>query len=281
MRTDDRVFVVTGASSGIGAAAAVELARRGGRVVPVGRDERRLGRVADRIAAAGGRAAEPLSADFASLAEVRRLAAELLERHRKIDVLANNAGTYAHRRELTDDGHERTFAVNHLAPFLLTNLLLERLRPSPAPRVVVTTSELHRRGVLDFDDLELEHGWSGLRAYANSKLANVLFTRALARRLEPHRGVANCFYPGVVATRLVRGGLPALAWAPVRLVGRRPRSGADTLVYLAHSLEAGDFTGEYFADRRPSTLLGQAADDHAAELLWERSEAMVGLGGEG
>ena len=146
---------------------------------------------------------------------------------------------------------------------------------------MVTASDAHRGGVLDFDDLELERRWSGLRAYANSKLANVLFTRALARRLEDDRGVANCFHPGVVATRLVRGGLAALAWAPVRVVGRRPRSGADTLVYLAHSLEAGEFTGEYFVDRRPSTLLGQAADEHAAELLWERSEAMVGMRGEG
>jgi NAD(P)-dependent dehydrogenase (short-subunit alcohol dehydrogenase family) len=281
MDSHERVFVVTGASSGIGAAAAVELARRGGTVVPVGRDERRLARVADRIATAGGRAEEPLSADFASLAHVRRLASELLERHRRIDVLVNNAGTYAHRRELTEDGHERTFAVNHLAPFLLTNLLLDRLRSSEQARVVVTASDAHRGGVLDFDDLELERRWSGLRAYANSKLANVLFTRALARRLEDGRGVANCFHPGVVATRLVRGGLAALAWVPVRVVGRRPRSGADTLVYLAHSLEAGDFTGEYFVDRRPSTLLGQAADGHAAELLWERSEAMVGMRGEG
>jgi NAD(P)-dependent dehydrogenase (short-subunit alcohol dehydrogenase family) len=276
MRTDDRVFVVTGASSGIGAAAAVELARRGGTVVPVGRDERRLGRIVDRIRSTGGRAADPLQAEFASLASVRRLASELLERHDRIDVLANNAGTYAHRRELTEDGHERTFAVNHLAPFLLASLLLDRLRASAPARVVVTASDAHRGGVLDFDDLELETRWSGLRAYANSKLANVLFTRALARRLEGH-GVANCFHPGVVATRLVRSGLAALAWAPVRVVGRRPKSGADTLVYLAHSLEAEEVTGQYFVDRRPSTLLGQATDEDAAELLWECSEAMVGL----
>ena len=281
MRADDRVFVVTGASSGIGAAGAVELARRGGTVVPVGRNERRLERVVDRIRSTGGQAADPLQAEFASLEAVRRLATELLGRHDRIDVLVNNAGTYAHRREETEDGHERTFAVNHLAPFLLTSLLLDRLRASAPARVVVTASDAHRGGVLDFDDLELERRWSGLRAYANSKLANVLFTRALARRLEDDRGVANCFHPGVVATRLVRGGLAALAWAPVRVVGRRPRSGADTLVCLAHSLEAGDFTGEYFVDRRPSTLLGQAADEHAAELLWERSEAMVGMRREG
>jgi NAD(P)-dependent dehydrogenase (short-subunit alcohol dehydrogenase family) len=280
MAAAERVFVVTGASSGIGAAGAVELARRGGTVVPVGRDARRLARVAARIESAGGTSAEPLRADFASLDDVRRLAAELLDRHERIDVLVNNAGTYSRRRDLTEDGHESTFAVNHLAPFLLTNLLLDRLRGSAPARVVVTSSEAHRSGVLDFDDLEMERGWSGPRAYANSKLANVLFTRALARRLAGEGVVANCFHPGVVATRLVRGGLSSVAWAGVRVLGRRPRSGADTLVYLAHSLEAADITGQYLIDRRPSQLLGQAADDHAAELLWEMSESLVGLRAE-
>jgi NAD(P)-dependent dehydrogenase (short-subunit alcohol dehydrogenase family) len=268
------VYVVTGASSGIGAAAAVELAKHGGTVVPVGRDAGRLARVAERIEAVGGQTADPLRADFASLAEVRSLAADLLDRHDRIDVLVDNAGTYTRRRELTEDGFERTLAVNHLAPFLLTNLLLERLRVSAPARVVVTSSEAHRGGLLDFDDLEMERGWSGLRAYSNSKLANVLFTRALARRLEGE-GVANCFHPGVVGTRLVRGGLISIAWTAVRVFGRRPRSGADTLVFLARSLEAADISGQYLVDRRPLQLLGQAADEHAAELLWEMSESRV------
>jgi NAD(P)-dependent dehydrogenase (short-subunit alcohol dehydrogenase family) len=274
------VIVVTGASSGIGAAAAVRLAREGATVVPVGRDARRLGAVARRIESAGGDSAEPHRADFGSLSEVRRLALELLDRHERIDVLVNNAGTYTPRRELTEDGHERTFEVNHLAPFLLTNLLLERLRAAAPARIVATSSDAHRGGLLDFDDLELERRWSAMRAYANSKLANVLFTRALARRLDGEGVVANCFHPGVVATRLVRGGLSSVAWAGVRVLGRRPRSGADTLVYLAHSLEAADITGQYLIDRRPSQLLGQAADDDAAELLWETSESLVGLRAE-
>jgi NAD(P)-dependent dehydrogenase (short-subunit alcohol dehydrogenase family) len=246
-------------------------------VVPTGRDSRRLEGVAKRIEAASGREVEPLRADFSSLDEVRRLASVLLDRFERIDVLVNNAGTYSRRRELTPDGHETTFAINHLAPFLLTNLLLDRLRASAPARIVVTSSDAHRGGLLDFDDLELERRWSGVRAYSNSKLANVLFTRALAHRLEKEEVVANCFHPGLVGTRLVRGGLISVAWAGVRLFGRRPRSGADTLVYLAHSLEAADISGEYVVDRRPSQLLGQAADDHAAELLWEVSESLVGL----
>jgi NAD(P)-dependent dehydrogenase (short-subunit alcohol dehydrogenase family) len=131
--------------------------------------------------------------------------------------------------------------------------------------------------VVDFDDLELERGWSGLRAYSRSKLANVLFTRALARRLEGSGVVANCFHPGVVATRLVRGGLTSIAWAGVQLLGRRPRSGAETLVHLATAPDTAEVSGEYFVDKRPVGVLGQAADDDAAELLWERSERMVGL----
>jgi retinol dehydrogenase-12 len=273
----ERVFVVTGASSGIGAAAAVALAKRGASVVPVGRHQGRLEAVARRIETASERTVETLQCDFASLSAVRRLAGELRDRFQRIEVLVNNAGTYRRRRELTPDGHEATFAVNHLAPFLLTYLLLDRLRSSAPARIVVTSSDAHRGGVLDFDDLELERGWSGLRAYSNSKLANVLFTRALARRLEGDGVVANCFHPGVVGTRLVRGGLSSVAWAGVRAFGRRPRSGADTLVYLAHSLEAADISGQYLVDRRPSQLLGQAADDHAAELLWERSESLVGV----
>jgi NAD(P)-dependent dehydrogenase (short-subunit alcohol dehydrogenase family) len=277
VETGQRVFVVTGASSGIGAAAAAELAKGGGTVVPVGRDADRLGRVAERIEAAGGHPSQPLRADFASLKEVRGLASQLVQRHDRIDVLVNNAGTYARRRELTADGHESTFAVNHLAPFLLTNLLLGRLGESAPARIVITSSEAHRGGVLDFDDLELESRWSGMRAYSNSKLANVLFTRALARRLEGSGVIVNCFHPGFVGTRLVRGGLLSVAWTAARPLMRRPRSGADTLVYLATSPEAAGLSGRYLVDRRPATLVGQAADDDAAELLWEMSESLVGL----
>lgn len=273
------VIVVTGASSGIGAAAAVELARRRARVVPVGRDERRLEAVAERIAAEGeGAVEEPLRADFASLADVRRLAADLRERHERIDVLVNNAGTLAGRRELTEDGHERTFAVNHLAPFLLTNLLLDRLAAAGGGRIVTTSSDAHHSGRIDFDDLDGARSWSTWRSYANSKLANVLFTHELARRLHGTGATANCFHPGVIRTRLGRGASPiALGWKLVKPFFGSPERGARTIVYLATDPEAAELSGCYFADGRVRTPKLEAVDDELAARLWRTSEELVGL----
>ncbi|MFL5781541.1 MAG: SDR family oxidoreductase [Thermoleophilaceae bacterium] len=268
-----RTVVVTGASSGIGAAGAVELARLGATVVPVGRDERRLAEVARKV---GG---EGLRADLASLAGVRRLADELLERCERIDVLVNNAGVMPGRRRLTADGLELTFAVNHLAPFLLTNLLLDHLRESAPARVVTTSSVAHSGGLVDLDDLQLESGWSMMRAYSTSKLANVLFTRELARRLEGSGVVANCFHPGVIRTRLTRRANPLL------MVGARlaapflgsPKTGAETLVWLASAPEAAELSGGYFENCAPARQSAQSQDDDLAAALWERSAALVGL----
>ena len=266
------MVVVTGASSGIGEAAARELHGLGATVVPVGRDENRLGRVAAAVEA------EPMVADFASLEAVRTLAAALLERHPRIDVLVNNAGLVSGRRRLSADGYELTFAVNHLAPFLLTNLLLDRLRESGAGRVVTTSSGAHHGGLIDLDDLQLERGrFSGNRAYSNSKLANVLFTRELARR--EGAIAANCFHPGVIRTRLARGAGPlvrvgALVAAPVLA---SPTTGASTLVWLASSKEAGKESGGYFERRQPGRLSAQAQDEALARALWERSAQLTGL----
>ncbi len=286
MSTTGPVIVVTGASSGIGAAAAVELARRGARVIPVGRDERRLGAVAERIAAEDdGAAAEPLRADFASLADVRRLAAEIRARHERIDVLVNNAGILSGRRELTEDGHERTFAVNHLAPFLLTNMLLDRLRAAGAARIVTTSSDAHHSGRIEFDDLTATRSWSTWSSYATSKLANVLFTHALARRLHGTGATANCFHPGVIRTRLGRGGRPiALGWKLVKPFFRSPERGAATMVYLATNPEAGRaiglllrrLPGEDAEARRGRRRAGRAAvaDERGArraQLAWASS----------
>ena len=267
------VVVVTGASSGIGAAAAAKLADLGATVVPVGRDRRRLEKVAGQV---GG---EPLQADFASLAEVRRLAGELLERHARIDVLVNNAGLVTSRRELTEDGYETTFAVNHLAPFLLTNLLLERLRASAPARVVTTSSGAHGGGRLDFDDLQGERSWSMMRAYGTSKLANVLFTRGLAMRVDAAEVTANCLHPGVINTKLGRGAGPlaGLAWTLGRPFFASPRRGASTIVYLATSEEGGEVTGGYYENSRPAGTSAAAADIELADRLWRESERLVGL----
>jgi NAD(P)-dependent dehydrogenase (short-subunit alcohol dehydrogenase family) len=271
-----RTVIVTGASSGIGAAGAEELGRRGAEVVPVGRDSGRLAAVTERI----DNAAEPLTADFASLTEVRSLAERLLERHPQIHVLVNNAGTVTGRRELSEDGYEMVFAVNHLAPFLLTNLLLDRLRESAPARVVTTSSIAHGQGQVDLDNLQLERGWSWSRAYGNSKLANVLFTRALARRLDGSGVVANCFHPGTVRTRIARdtGLLRSLAWKAATMFASSPARGAETLVYLAASPEAAEVSGEYFVDSKPGRTAGRARDDEKAERLWEASEDLTGLG---
>jgi len=273
------VVVVTGASSGIGAAAAVELAEGGATVVPVARDSERLAKVAARV---GG---ESLSADFASLEQVRRLARELLERHPRIDVLVNNAGLVMDRRVLTEDGYEMTFAVNHLAPFLLTNLLLDRLRVSAPARVVTTSSGAHGGGRLDFDDLQGERSWSMMRAYGTSKLANILFTRGLAMRVDAGEVTANCLHPGVVNTKLGRGAgrLAGLAWTLGRPFFRSPRRGASTIVYLATSEEGGEVTGGYYENSRPVGTSAAAADLDLADRLWRESERMVGLtpGGSG
>ena len=271
------VVVVTGASSGIGSAAAVELGELGATVVPVGRDRRRLEKIAARV---GG---EPLQADFASLSEVRRLAADLLERHASIDVLVNNAGLVTQRRELTEDGYEKTFAVNHLAPFLLTNLLLERLRHSAPARVITTSSGAHGGGRLNLDDLQGERSWSMMRAYGTSKLANILFTRGLAMRVDAAEVTANCLHPGVINTKLGRGAgwLAGLVWTLGRPFFASPRRGASTIVYLATSEEGGEVTGGYYENSRPAGTSAAAADIELADRLWLESARLVGLESSG
>jgi retinol dehydrogenase 14 len=276
----ERTVVVTGASSGIGAAAALELAGRGMRVVTVGRDPKRLAKLGERLREAGDdEQAEPLRADLASQAEVRRLADELLERCPRIDVLVNNAGVVSKTRELTQDGRERTIAINHLAPFLLTNLLLPRLREGAPARVVTTSSDAHYRGRIRLDDLDGERHWSSWGAYCDSKLANVLFTRALAAREDPGQVVAHCLHPGVIRTRLFRGTrAPVRAgFAAASLFFAAPETGAETIVHVATDEEAGAMTGLYWSRSLAVTPSELALDDELAEALWARSAELTGL----
>jgi NAD(P)-dependent dehydrogenase (short-subunit alcohol dehydrogenase family) len=266
--------VLTGASAGIGAAAAVELTRRGCSVLAVGRSASKLEAVRRRMeeVAPGGPVPEPVTADFSSLAEVRTLADVVLERCPRIDVLGNNAGLVVPRRQETVDGHEMILAVNHLAPFLLTNLLAERLLASGG-RVVTTSSDAHKGGRIHEDDLQLQR-WGRWKAYRQSKLANILFTSELARRT----GLpATAFHPGLVRTDFGRGSLVKVLSRVARPLYRTPEQGAETLVWLATSAEGGAPDSTYYADRRPAPTIAAAGDAELAGRLWEASAVLVGL----
>jgi NAD(P)-dependent dehydrogenase (short-subunit alcohol dehydrogenase family) len=267
--------LLTGATRGIGRAAAVELSRQGVEVALVGREPERVKAVAAEAKAAGGGA--PIHehvADLTLMSEVRALAQEVRERHDHVDVLANNAGAlFASRRE-TSEGLEQTFALNHLAPFLLTVLLRDRLTGG---RVVSTASDAHKSGRLDLDDLQSQRSYAAMRVYGTSKLCNILFTRELARRApELH---ANCFHPGVVRTGFGKndGGI----WKLLTTLGgpffRSPERGARSLVWLAASERAAPLTGAYVQDEKVLDPSAQAQDETLAQGLWERSAELVGL----
>jgi len=272
------VCVVTGATSGIGRAAATALAKLGATVVMVGRDRGRTEAAAAQIAAVSASPPRTEIADLASLEQVRGLAGRLAGLER-IDVLINNAGLVLGERRLTPDGLEHVFALNHLAPFLLTNLLLPTLTASAPARVITVTSDAHSAARLDLSDPNLEHGWDSWRSYANSKLANILFTRELARRLDGTGVTANCAHPGVVRTGFGRESRPLLKLGITiaRPFMLSPERGADTIVYLASSPDVAGQTGGYYVKRQRREPSAAARDDTAARELWELSEKMTGL----
>lgn len=273
-----RTVVVTGASAGIGAAAARRLHAAGARVLVVGRDPRKTAAVAADVGE------EPLVADFAELAQVRRLAEQVLERTDRIDVLADNAGGSFSGRRDTVDGHELTFQVNHLAPFLLTNLLREALVATAGSRVVVTSSAANATGRVDLDDLDLRRRrFLSFAAYSNAKLCNILFARELGRRWGQAEGsgvTATAFHPGVVASELGRdSALAGLVYrSPLkRLLTISPEAGAAPLVWLASRPDPGAVDGQYLDRFSPGRPNKQADDPFLAAGLWERSAAMVGI----
>ncbi|MBX6357481.1 MAG: SDR family NAD(P)-dependent oxidoreductase [Micromonosporaceae bacterium] len=263
------VVVVTGASSGIGLAAAKEFARRGNHIVMVGRDP-------DRLAAAKAQVPDAVvhQADFAVLDEVRALAEKLRADYPAIHVLANNAGAVVHRRQVTVDGFELTMQANHLAPFLLTNLLLDRLSGG---RVVVTASAVHAAGALDPADLRGQRpGYRAMRAYASSKQANVLFAAEAARRWP--QVLTTSYHPGVVRTRFGSGNPVYSFFYRIAPLLRTPEEGADTLVWLATAPAEEITNGGYYYRRRLRTPARNAVDRRLAADLWEASLAAVGLG---
>lgn len=274
-----QTVVVTGASSGIGKSAAVTLAGMGARTILVCRDRGRGEAAVLDVRKAGG-TAELVVADLSSQAEVRRAASEILSLAPRLHVLINNAGAMNQKRERTVDGLERTFATNHLAYFLLTSLLLDRLKASAPARIVNVSSAAHRRASagMPFDDLNAERGYSSWDAYGQSKLANILFTRELARRLEGTGVVANSLHPGIVATGfgLNTSGLLRLAIRFFQLFMLTPEQGADTIVHLASAPEAASVSGKYFVKRREAMPRAPALDDGAAKRLWEVSERLTG-----
>jgi len=278
----DRVCVITGGTDGIGKAAAYGLAVQGARLLVHGRDPDKGARaVAELRARSANPAIEFVQADFSSLADVRRLAAVVMERTPHVDVLVNNAGGIFVKRSLSKDGYEMTFAVNHLAPFLLTHLLDNALKSAGQARIVTTSSHAHRGASIPFDDLQATRKYSAMGAYGTSKLANILFTRALARRLQGTTVTATCLHPGFVRTSFGRDfdGSPILngIFKLASRFARTPEKGAQTVIYLAISPQVQGASGGYYFDCKLTPPSAAAQDDAAAEHLWQVSERLVGI----
>ena len=278
---EGKVVVVTGATAGIGKEAARGLAALGARVVVVGRNPEKTHAVAEEIRGTATGSVDVALGDFASLRSVRQLGETLLDRYPKIDVLLSNAGVVRMRRSVTTDGLEETFGVNHVAPFLLVDLLKERLQESAPSRIVVVASAAHYGQTLDFDDLQTARDYKWMKAYGRSKLANVLFTYALAQRLEGSGVTANCLHPGFVATNLGSGNripVKPFMWL-FRLTGRAisVKDGADTPVYLASSPDVEGVSGKYFDNRREKTSSPQSYNTDDQERLWEVTAKLAGL----
>ena len=274
---DSKVVVVTGGTSGIGQVAATELARRGARIILIARDPDRAARALAELSGAGPDIAHRVEyADLASIAETRRVAAKIAAAEPRIDVLINNAGALFNQRRLSPDGLEMTFALNHMAYFVLTEGLKRTLLESGSARIVNTASGAHRGAALDFDDLQSERAYSGFQVYGRSKLCNILFTRELARRLQGTGVTANCLHPGFVATRFGdgSGGLLQALMPVARLGAISPQKGAATIVYLASSPDVASVSGLYFYQRKPDTPSPAALDNVAASRLWAESERL-------
>ena len=273
--------LVTGGTGGIGKATATGLAALGARVGITGRDQARTEAAAAGIrAAAGSPVVDAFAADLSVQAGVRRLAAQVLDTYPRLDVLVNNVGGFWAHRHVTADGLEHTFALNHLAPFLLTSLLLDRLTASAPARIVTVSSGAHARARIDFDDLQGERNYSGQRAYSQSKLANVMFTYELARRLEGTGVTATVLHPGVVRTSF--GAADQAAYLAVmirvaRLFMKTPAQGAGTPVYLASSPQVEGITGRYFVNRKPKTSSKASYDTAAAARLWQVSADLTDM----
>jgi NAD(P)-dependent dehydrogenase (short-subunit alcohol dehydrogenase family) len=275
---EDKTIIITGATAGIGLAAAEALAAQGARVIGISRDPDKCARVAGELRRKTGNGEIGFfCADLSSLEDTRRVAEELLARFPRIDVLINNAGGIFVRRQLTVDGLERTFALNHLSNFLLTNLLLDRISESAPARIVNVSSSSHYKGKIHFDDLQLERRYAAFRAYQQSKLANVLFTYELDRRLQGTGITVNAMHPGLVRTDIAKdNGLLFRLFQPLFLMGSRtPEEGARTIIYLASSPEVEGVSGKFFIDERSVRSAKASYNEGDAARLWEASEDLI------
>ncbi len=277
MNDKEKIVLITGATSGIGKEAAKALAQKGMKLVLPVRNLAKGQALSEEIHQLTGNGhVDLMECDLASLDSVRRFAEAFNEKYDRLDVLINNAGIWEMKRNESEDGIELTLAVNHLAPFLLTNLLLDKLKASAPSRIITVSSEAHRMGKINFNDLEGKRRWSWMGSYAQSKLANVLFTRHLSRKLEGTGVVANSLHPGVVSTHLFDK-MPRFLHPLMKLVMIPPKKGAETTVFLASSPQVQQVSGMYFAKRKVRKTTNYAHNIEVAEKLWKVSRQYTGL----
>ncbi len=279
-KLEGKVCLITGGTEGIGKAAALELARRGVTLTVVGRNREKTERVVGELKAAGGHdRVGMLLGDMSKIADVKAVAKEFAAKNERLDILINNAGAWFEKYGLTSDGIEQTFALNHLSYFVLTRDLLELIRKTPGARVVSTSSGAHQMSRFDLQTVVKRNGSAGFPAYADSKLANVLFTLELAKRLSGTTAVANCYHPGFVRSAFGwnNGGfIKAFFGLGQRLVARSPEKGAETMLWLATNPEAAGFSGQYFFDMKARRPKARGDDEGLARALWDLSENLVG-----
>jgi NAD(P)-dependent dehydrogenase (short-subunit alcohol dehydrogenase family) len=277
-----KIILVTGATNGIGLVTACELARLGAQVTIIGRNPARCFDAAEQICLQTRSLVATIVADLSTLQGIRQAAATFKKTHQNLHVLVNNAGGMFTKRRLTPDGFEYTFALNHVNYFLLTSLLLDLLKASAPSRIINVSSGSHERAKMDFDNLQGEKHYGGMQAYSRSKLANLLFTYELARRLEGTGVTANAVHPGFVATGFARNNGPLYnvgTWVAGKLFGRKPEQGAQTSIYLASSPEVEGVSGKYFVDCQPVESNPQSHDRAAAGRLWQVSEELIARAG--